>query len=372
VRLLLVALAAALEVATGVLPARAYTPVQQTQFNVPARSPGTSPAKQLIFLTTVIEAADATPAGESITISMYSFYSEPVLRALLRAHRRGVAIKYLTHQKGATTGQARRLAAALGTDVRQRSWFKACAGSCARTGLTGEQHSKLVLFSRVRDSSGADVRYLSFVTSGNLGEFAGTGQLNSFESIVDQTIYLGAKAYVESLTADKDSDDYPTVTSGRYELSFFPRRRTTNDIVLRALQDTSAQGCRIRVAMYIWSGNKITTAERLAALKRGGCDIAVILVAAKTSNKVEAVLRRAGIPMYDSGIRGQYMHAKVTTIQGKIHGTQRSYVFTGSTNFTWSATHLNADLVLRIESAWEVQVHSRWFDSLVEGSTRKL
>jgi len=210
------------------------------------------------------------------------------------------------------------------------------------------------------------------VTSGNLGEFAGTGQLNSFESIVDKKIYLGAKAYVESLTTDKDSYDHPTVTSGRYQLSFFPRLRTTNDIVLRALLDTSARDCRIRVAMYIWSGNKIATAERLAALERGGCDVAVILVAAKTSNKVEAVLRKARIPMYDSGIRGQYMHAKVTTIQGKVKGVQRSYVFTGSTNFTWSATNLNADTVLRIESPWEVQVHSRWFDSVVEGSTRKL
>lgn len=350
------------------LPAQAYTPVQRTQFNIPEQAGGTT-AEQLVYLTSLRQAIDATPQGEVIRVSTYSFYSPPVLEAFLRAQERGVKIHFLTHEHAMSTGQAKKLQQALGGDLKAASWFKVCVGSCARGGTRGSHHSKLVTFSRVKDGAGRDVRYVTLLSSGNIGEFAGTSQWNSFQTIVDLAVYNSARRYIDALAADRDTFDYPGVTSGRYQLSYLPHRALPVDPVLDALKATSsAKGCRIRLAMYVWSGSRIAAARRLAALKAHGCDIEVAIARDTANADVLAVLKAAKIPTYDTQTGGGYMHGKATVIHGKVDGVYRDYVYTGSMNFTYSATHTNSETLLRISSAATVTLYSAWFDRVIASS----
>jgi phosphatidylserine/phosphatidylglycerophosphate/cardiolipin synthase-like enzyme len=113
-------------------------------------------------------------------------------------------------------------------------------------------------------------------------------------------------------------------------------------------------------------------ARQLVALKKAGCDVKVLFDSWQTDDGVEAVLRAGHIPIYDTHVgdtNGMYMHAKTTTISARVNGTRRNYVFTGSPNFSWAARQLNSESMLRINSKAEVELHFRWWDSVLAATT---
>jgi hypothetical protein len=372
--LAMIAAAAALT-AASTSSAVAYVPATDTQFNVPAAAPGSTELKQRVFLDAVVGALDATPAGETITISMFSLYDPAATDAILRAHRRRVHVRYLTWDRDPKGVQLNRVKNELGTDTRAQSWFKMCRGSCAISGDSGSHHAKLVLSSRIIDSNGRSVRSLTLVSSGNLTS-AGSGiQWNEFQTITDPKIYAAAQSYVLSIKDDRTRYDFPSATSasGKYQLTFFPRKSLPVDPVLDTLHGVSCKGGgKIRVAMYFWSFKRVAMARQLVALKKAGCDIKVLFDSWQTDDGVEAVLRAGHLPIYDTHVgdaNGMYMHAKTTTMSARVNGTRRNYVFTGSPNFSWAARQLNSESMLRINSKAEVELHFRWWDSVLAATT---
>jgi hypothetical protein len=372
--LALLAAAAALT-AASTSSAVAYVPATETQFNVPAAAPRSTELKQRVFLDAVIGALDATPAGETVTISMFSLYDPAATDAIVRAHQRKVHVRYLTWDRDPKGVQLNRVKNELGTNTAAKSWFKMCRGSCAISGDSGAHHAKLVLSSRIIDSNGRSVRSLTLVSSGNLTS-AGSGvQWNEFQTITDPKIYAAAQAYILSIKDDRTRYDFPSATSasGKYLLTFFPRKSLPVDPVLDTLHGVSCKGGgKIRVAMYFWSFKRVAMARQLVALKKAGCDIKVLFDSWQTDDGVEAVLRDGHIPIYDTHVgdaNGMYMHAKATILSARVNGTRRNYVFTGSPNFSWAARQLNSESMLRINSKAEVELHFRWWDSVLAATT---
>lgn len=371
-RRILVALAvvAALTMALAP-PASAYVPATRTQFTVPALAPGSTTAKQRTFLTAAIGAANATPAGETLTISMYSISDKAVVDALIRAHRRGVRVRYVTWDLDPKGVQLLRLKKALGTNLRARSWFKMCHGSCARSGEGGAHHAKLVLSSRIVDGNGRSVKSLVLVASGNLTLGSSIQQWNEFQTIVDRRLYASAKAYVLAVARDRTQYDFPSATSasGKYQLLFFPRKDLPVDPVLSTLRQVSCEGGgTIRVAMYLWTALRSAMARQLVALRKAGCDVKVLVDGPFTDDGIEAVLRKGGVRTYNThvgGADGMFVHTKTTIIAARVDGVLRHYVYTGSPNFSYPARHYNSESMLRISSKAEVDLHVRWWNSVL-------
>ena len=372
----MLALAAALATALAP-PAMAYVPATRTQFTIPALAAGSSEPKQRAFLDAVVGALDATPAGETVTISMYSISDPAATDAIIGAHERGVAVRYLTWDQNPAGIQLNRLKDALGTDTEARSWFKMCRGSCALSGDAGAHHAKLVLSSRIVDENGRSARSLSLISSGNLTRGASVSQWNEFQTITDRRVYLAAKSYVLSLKGDRTRYDFPSATSasGKYRLAFFPRKNLPVDPVLNTLRDvTCGGGGKIRVAMHLWTFRRLALARRLVALKKARCDVKVLYDAGVTDEVVRDVLRKGGVPAYNThigGADGMYVHTKTTILSARVNGTRRNYVYTGSPNFSWAARHLNSESLLRISSKAEVDLHVRWWNSVLAATRAK-
>jgi hypothetical protein len=360
---------------TSASSAVAYVPATETQFNVPAAAPGSTEPKQRVFLDTVIGAVDATPAGETVTISMFSLSDPAATDAILRAHQRNVNVRYLTWDQNPKGVQLNRVKNELGTDTRAKSWFKMCRGSCAFSGDRGAHHAKLVLSSRIIDSNGHSVTSLTLVSSGNLTRSGAAIQWNEFQTISDPKVYAAAESYILSIKGDRTRYDFPSATSisGKYQLAFFPRKNLPVDPVLDTLRDVSCNGGgKIRVAMYFWSFKRVAMARQLVALKTAGCDVEVLFDSWQTDNSVEAVLREGHIPIYDThvgGAEGMFMHAKSTILSARVNGKRRNYVFAGSPNFSWAARHLNSESMIRINSKAEVDLHFRWWSSVLAATT---
>lgn len=367
--------ALAVAITLPVPQAVAYTPAPGTTFNTPAKAPGSSPARQLVFTDRATQAIQATPRGETITVSTYSLSVGKVTDALVAAHRRGVKVRFVTYDGATKNGNVRKLMAALGTNTRASSYVKICSGSCLVTKKgVGIQHAKLLTFSRVVDDRKKSVRWLTLVSSGNLTYAAGQDQWNEFQTIPgNRKIYDAATAYVVSMRLDRDKFNTPSVTSGIYRLSFLPNKSPTADPVLPDLQKVSCKGGgTIRVGMYGWTGYRKAIARRLVALRQAGCDVKVAVDGRYAAPAVTKILTSGRVPTYDTrNTSRRYVHWKTTVIDARVDGTMRHRVYAGSANFTGAALWYNTDVILRIDSAAESRVHRQRFN-LITANGRRL
>jgi len=324
----------------GTLPvgqAVAYTPAAGTTFNVPAKAPSTTRARQLVFTDKATQAVKATPRGETITVSIFSLSVGKVTDALIAAHRRGVRVRFLTYNGATVSGNVRRLMAALGTNTNARSYVKICSGSCLITKKgVGVQHAKLLTFSRVINDRKKSVRWVTLVSSGNLTYAAGQDQWNEFQTIPNnRKIYDAATAYMASMRLDRDTFNTPSVTSGIYRLDFLPKNDLAFDPVLPDLRRvTCTGGGTIRVGMYVWTGWRTTIARQLVTLKKAGCDVKVAIDGRYVVPAVKTILTSGGVPTYDTRNTSRpYVHWKTTVIDARIGGTMRHRVYAGNNLF---------------------------------------
>lgn len=364
-------------VVTALLPggqAVAYVPAPGSTFNTPAKAPGTTRARQMVFTDRAVQAIAATPRGETITISIFSLSVGKVTDALIAAHRRSVRVRFVTHDGATQNGNVRRLMAALGTNTRARSYVKICSGSCLVTKKgVGVQHAKLLTFSRVLDDRKRSVRWVTLVSSGNLTYAAGEDQWNEFQTIPgNRKIYDAATAYVASMRFDRDRFTTASVTSGIYRLDFLPKKDPGFDPVLADLQRVSCKGGgTIRVGMYGWTGYRTAIARRLVALRKAGCDVKVAIDGRYAVPAVREILTSGRVPTYDTrNTPRRYVHWKTTVIDARIGATVRHRVYAGSANFTGAAIRSNTDVILRIDSASQTKLHRQRFDLITKSGRR--
>lgn len=346
-------------------PSEAFVPIPRTQYNVPQYAGGTT-SQQLVNINQMKQAISDTPKGATIRISIYSFYSDVLADSLIRAKARGVHIHFLTHEYAAATPQVQKVKKVLGTNTKSESWMKICAGSCARSGKGYLMHSKLLSISSYKNGS-KTVRYTVFVLSGNMGEAAGAIQWNQFQTIVDRKFYLGTINYIDTLKDDRDHYDMPVYSSsnGVYQMSFFPRKKQQAEPIYEVLKDLSPRyNCRLRFAQYVWGSTNQMIADRIAVLRKGGCDIKVALTNKYANAKVVSTLVNANIPTWNTETSGSYMHAKVTMLRGRVNGKDQHYVWTGSKNYSKPGATGNAETLLRINSLDEFNSQFTWFEKV--------
>ena len=325
----------------------------------------------------VITAINHAPEGSVIRFAMYSFDRRDVANALLRAHKRGVNVQLIVNDNW-TSYQTVRLRRVLGTKPGKKSFYVICRGSCR--GGKGNLHMKVYSFSR----TGGATKVL-MTGSGNLTNRAVSLQWNDqvtllnapglfdvyvkvFEQLkLDRRVSPRRVTYAGTDTLDAlfyrtVAEPTSTVTSATQ-----PRRRPkpADDPVLKRLKAVDCAAApgygnggrtRIRIMMYAWMRDRSYLADRVAYLKRQGCDIRVIT--SVSSSRVVRIIKAAGIPTrsadYDlvENAEGElvvnfYSHLKAMTLDGTYRGKSVRTIWTGSEN--WSGvSFLNDELTLQL------------------------
>jgi len=361
------------------LPAQAvdkdWVPTSGVAFNEPRGGP----KARTKLVRRVIAGIRNARKGSTIRFAMYSFDRRDVANALLKAHRRGVNVQLVVNDNW-TSYQTVRLRRALGTKPRKKSFYVICNGSCR--GGKGNLHMKVYAFSE----TGAASKVI-MTGSANLTNRAVSLQWNDQVTLLNQPgLYDAFVKVFRELKFDKRvSPRRLTYDGGDSFDALFYREVDPNSTINSALQprfpgpaddpvmkrlrriDCAAEKgfglkgkTKIRIMMYGWNKNRgIYLAERIAELKREGCNIGIITSVA--GGKVVQILKRAKIPLKSADYDYQtnliteeevvnfYSHLKVLTVNGTYGGESVRTVWTGSEN--WSGTSfLNDELIIHMTS----------------------
>lgn len=303
----------------------------------------------------------AWPGNGTIRIASWTVKDWPIVRALYRAHQRGVSVQVLAAKAANRNNRPwkwlrqrlrSRLYAPGRPETRDRwSFARHCYGSCRGRG--GTAHSKYFLFSNVGSRRR---RTITVQSSMNLTRPGYYEQWNtattSWRPGVQRTF---SRVFRESRLDKPVPSAYRSSTDGAITSAFFPRPGTTakDDPVMRALKQvrclgatkvgTSSGRTRIRAIQYaVYDTRGVWIAKRLRALYNAGCNVKIIYSA--ISRPVLSILRsrsgRGAVPMRQSVIRNssgrivKYNHSKWLTINGRWgRSTRASVVLTGSANW---------------------------------------
>lgn len=326
----------------------------------------------------VIAGIKHSPPGSTIKIAAYSFDRRDVANALLKARKRGVNVQMIVNDNW-TSPQTVRLRKALGKKPKKKNFVVICKGACR--GGKGNLHMKVYAFSQ----TGAATKVI-MTGSANLTDRAVSLQWNDQVTILNQPgLYDAYLRIFKQLKFDKRVSPRRLTYNGgdNFDALFYKEgaksTSTVNSSVqaklpgpsedpvmktLRAIDCKAADGygvggrTSIRIMMYGWNkvrGNWL--ADRVAFLKRSGCDVGIITSVA--GGKVVKTLNRARIPLKSADYDYQtnliteeqtvnfYSHLKVLMINGTFQGKSVKTVWTGSEN--WSGTSfLNDELIIHM------------------------
>jgi len=351
---------------------------------------GTQKQKYVVNTRILFAVRHAKPHS-TIRFSTYSFDRQDVTKALLKVHhKKDVNVQIVVNHNVITPNELH-LQKKLGKNTKKPSFFHICKGSCRGKG-GGNEHGKIYSFTA---TGGA--RDLIIESSGNLTSGAAAGQWNDVYSIMGNTTLFSTWTKVfnqlkrdrpvkhrtimykskqldvrwhrlntAALSQSSGTKDSVSTISARKKKK--KKKSGSTDPVLKRLNRVScntsaAHGdgkghTTIRIIMYAWFGNRsIPIANKVAALKRAGCNVEAILTE-PGSNTVK-ILRAAGVPMRDAAwnygekmatdgskmVWGPrlYCHLKWMLISGKYKGKNQDIVFAGSEN--WSGISFSNDEV---------------------------
>ena len=135
----------------------------------------------------------------------------------------------------------------------------------------------------------------------------------------------------------------------------------------------------VRLLMYGWKVGRVAVAKKLVALRKAGCDVAVIVnndpAQHSLSAKVAATLIKGKVLTWDGrrvkdGVATHYNHAKTLVINGSYDGLPTKRVYSGSSNLTVGSVTSNDEVTLRtIDAATTTQTEA-WFSLVKAHSTR--
>lgn len=321
----------------------------------------------------IIGAIDHAHKGSSIHIASWSFFSGPATSALIRAHNRGVTVRFvMARGKSKNNGSFSRLKAGLkkGNAKRRvglRSYVKTCRATCR--GTHGTMHSKIFLFSHTGAS-----RNVAMWGSANLTSAAVRVQWNDmFSNSRNVKLYNYIQSIYKQLWADKARvSAYKIHQFGPIGFAALPAyKRTNTDWVTDQLRQVSCTGAtnvsgghtRIQIAqaiMYGTVGDRI--ARHLRKLAGQGCRVSVIYtrMGRSTARILSSIPKKHYVQDTNGdGFFDRYLHMKVMAIRGVI-GTDKSatLVMNGSEN--WSAMSTgNDETVGYFSSPWVWSKYSK-------------
>lgn len=366
-----------------------YIPKNGPAFNNPYGGPDQVRA----LIRKVNRTIDSVPRGGKIRIASWNVRSGNIVRALLRAHRRGVSVQVVMDKLNWNPNNpnidAQRLAEGLkaGNKKRskeRRSFVKRCRSSCR--GPHGIAHTKFFLFNKVkgvgRNGEEKIARYVTMYGSYNATELGATIQWNDLMTIKeDKPRYKVFEDVFDQMRRDKIvPQSYVAYDDGVIANQFYPYlgEGAVGDPVMAALKSITCTNAgtpngrtKIRIAQTSIHGDRgIRIARKLASMRRAGCDIKVAY--AMNGGQVTQILRAAGIAQthlaYDANLDGvydRYLHAKTMAVHGNIGGVPNSMVtWNGSAN--WTQVALASDEVLgTVRKVGVTRKYLKWIDKLM-------
>jgi hypothetical protein len=226
-------------------------------------------------------------------------------------------------------------------------------------------------------------------TSMNLTRFAYRGQWNQATVWDNAGVYNSFSDIFERVRS-KQQGGIRSYTNGGVTSVFWPRGSLSNDVILRALNNTRCKGAtaggvngrtRVRMINYaIYQKRGTAIAKRLRAMWNSGCNIRIIY--SVSSRPVLSILRsksgRGPIPMRQSVIKNrrgeivQYNHSKWLAISGVYAGKSRGTytVLPGSANLADLSYTSDEQTQHIFSSAWTRPYFSN-FDSTWKQKTSR-
>ena len=333
-----------------------YTPVTGATFNRPI---GTTAQQRAIFAH-INKTIDATPPGATIRFAVYSFAEKATATRLINAHRRGVNVQMIFNAHSVYT-QETRLQAELGKNPAKRSFAMFCEKSCR--GDKGNMHQKVFLFSKAGQAEN-----IVMVGSNNMTRNNAVNQWSDVYTVVDDpALYFTYSGVFEQMKADRPQvKPFITATVNGYGPEFYPYPRVTQttDPLYQALSQITCLGAAegygtettedsdldgvmdrvtaLRLSQHAWNGDRgIYLSQKVAELKRAGCDVKVI-AGVGIGRVVKNTLLRAEVPLSFGTRKGKHTHQKLMFLSGVFAGDPAStHVWTGSHN--WSDGALRRD-----------------------------
>jgi hypothetical protein len=277
----------------------------------------TGPTRTALIDLLLAEAA-RQGSGDVIRLTTWSFHSQAVADALVRAHRRGVSVRVVLDRGSWRTDAVRTLRSGLGTSVRSRSFVVAP--------YEQSTHAKVATFS----DGGRTI-----VSSANVSD---PRQWNHSVLLAHPDLFTQVSAWADRLAAGQGMT-YTRVAVPDVTLHFYPG---TADPVLRAIRN--AEGRPITVQMSIWKGVRgEEIAAALVEAHRNGSSV-VANTGEPWSPAVQTVAA-AGIDVFDT--------LRATDGRAQAHDkllVVGDTVYTGSTN--WGAFPRRfSEVVARVRSA---------------------
>ena len=368
-----------------------YNPKPGLRFNEPYGRKG---KKAVAIRRHILRSIDSTRKGDVIQMAAWNVRGRSWSKALIRAHKRGVAVQVIMDKVNWSRQHPNPEAAAVAKALRGRenrpvqSWLRKCAGSCR--GARGIPHSKFYLFSRVNDR-----RYVTMFGSNNATDVAAKDQWNDLYTWVNnQRIYTTFQRIFNEMSRDRNVKGRGFVRarfSPSQMVDFYPykgavpKRIPDPDMYrLNRIKCTGATGgagfkgrTKIRIMQTAIHGERgKRLARKLVRLKKAGCDIRVVY--ALMGGKVHQILTRARVQKlqlaYDrdrNGVYDIYIHMKSLAISGNYEGrTNARVVYNGSAN--WSQVPLASDEVVgEFRDIAMTKAYIDWTDFLYKNRPRR-
>ena len=362
-------------------PAAAYEPVGGPVFNQPV--PNGDPDKYRIasHITRAIRGVPGRSARvphPAIKIATYSHDLKGTTDALIGAHRRGVSVQIVINDNW-TSYQTKRLIQVLGKNRNARSFVHVCRGACRGAGSRTNQHAKMYLFSRT-----GVARNVVMTGSANTTGFAAKVHWNDMFTAknVPNLYDVYRRVFEQMKSDDGDPNGYLPYSADGYDGYFFPKYGFTRaeDPALDRLNaircDAGLGGIdgrsTIRINMYAWTGDRgLWLAERLAELRRRGCNVRAIV--SNQGASVLSTLKKAGIAVRSASLdldgnpnngwenKGWevFTHSKWMALNGSFQGSVGKHVWTGSDN--WSdLSNNNDEATIHVQGA---RTYTRYMDN---------
>ncbi len=299
----------------------------------------------------MLRAIRHTPRGSKFRAMTWNFNSWVFVKALKRAHKRGVSVRIIMARqlareqgRGGPYNTLRRALKRQDRRPEMRSWFRTCDHSCRGKG--GSMHSKIYLFSK----TGVQPRVV-MSSSANLTGAAAANQYNDMFTVVgSKAAFRGSIKMFNEASRDRRAPAR-VYTAGTIR-GWFQPRFGRKDLVSKMLSRVKCRGARgagingrtsLRIAQdVIHSRRGIRIARQIKQLHREGCNIR--LVYSQLGGNVWRILK--GVPrnhlVRDSdgdGAYDVYLHMKAMAISGHYGGRRGArIVYQGSENWSGLAS----------------------------------
>lgn len=319
--------------------------------------------RQFALIRHINAKIDGAGRSSVVRLAAYSFAMPSTAQALLRAHRRGAAVKIVVDSHSARWGSVRNLRDKLGSNRHHRSFLLVCRHSCR--GSAGNQHAKFLTISRTGRRN--DV---VMVGSMNFTAFAAAGQWQDLYAVAGNArLYRQFVRVFKQMTHDRPMSQIQLRNPGegfRTEVAPLAGRQTV-DPVARRLRSVHCRGATaktgihghtlVRISMHAWNGGRgVRLARQVVGLAGAGCNVKVML-GVGVGRQVASVLRRGHVAYRGAHPHRPATHQKLMIVSGHYgRHTNASYVWTGSHNWTDRSLR-NDEVTLRIAGARQVAAY---------------